>query len=71
MSTVKLATLELAHGDRDEGIALADRALDLGEGVRSARLVDDLRRLRTATTRHTGAQVDVLRQQLDSVLVSG
>ncbi|MGQ0778413.1 MAG: hypothetical protein ACT4NY_29065 [Pseudonocardiales bacterium] len=67
MSTVKLATLELAHGDRDEGIVLAGRALDLGEGLRSARLVGDLRRLRTAATRHTGASVDALRQQLDSV----
>jgi len=64
----KLATLELLHGDRDEGIALAHQALDLGDGMRSARLTEDLRRLRTATTRHTGTPVTALRQQLDSAL---
>jgi hypothetical protein len=64
----KLATLELRHGDRDEGITLAHQALDLGDGMRSARLTEDLRRLRTATTRHTGDRVTALHRQLDSAL---
>lgn len=70
MSTMKVATLELVHGDRDEGVALGRRALDLGDGVRSTRLTEDLRRLHTAANRHTGAQVTALRQQLDTVLTS-
>ncbi|MGH3794600.1 MAG: hypothetical protein ACRDSP_06890 [Pseudonocardiaceae bacterium] len=70
IGTVGLATLELLHGDRDEGIALSHRALDLGNGMRSARLTDDLRRLRNATARHTGPSVDALRHQLDSVLLA-
>lgn len=70
LGTAKLSTLELLNGDRDEGITLAHRALDLGDGMHSARLVDDLRRLRTATARHTGAPVNALRQQLDLVLTS-
>lgn len=64
----KLATLELRHGDWDEGIALAHQALDLGNGMRSARLAEDLHWLRTAITRHTGTPVTALRQQLDSAL---
>jgi len=70
MGTAKLATLELLHGDREEGIAQAHRALDLGHGMRSARLADDLRRLRGTTTRHAGAPVQALQQRLDSLLTS-
>lgn len=70
MGTAKLATLEVLHGDRDEGIAQAHRALDLGDGMRSAYLADDLRRLRRATTGHAGAPVQALQQRLDSVLMS-
>lgn len=70
MSTIKVATLELVHGDRDEGIVLGQRALDLGAGVRSSRLTEDLRRLHTATTRHSGTEVMALRQQLDTALQS-
>jgi hypothetical protein len=70
MSTVKLATLELLHGDPDEGITQGQRAFDLGDGVRSVRLTDDLRRLRTATTRHAGPSIDALQRHLDSLLKS-
>ncbi|MDQ3152691.1 MAG: XRE family transcriptional regulator [Actinomycetota bacterium] len=70
MGTAKLATLEVLHGDRDEGVALAHRALDLGDGVRSVRLADDLRLLRGATSRHAGEPVQVLQQRLDLVLMS-
>ena len=70
MGTAKLATLEVLHGDRDEGIALAHRALDLGDGMRFARLADDLRGLRSVTTRHADAPVQALQQRLDSVLTS-
>jgi len=70
MGTAKLATLEVLHGDRDEGVALAHRALNLGDGMRSARLADDLRRLRGASTRHAYAPVQALQQRLDSVLTS-
>lgn len=59
MSTVKVATLELLYGDRDEGIALDQQALHLSDGVRSA------------TTRHaSGGSVDAIQQQLDSILKS-
>ena len=68
--TTKLATLELLHGDRDEGVAQAHRALDLGDGMYSARRADDFRQLRGATTRHASAPVQALQQRLDSVLAS-
>ncbi len=68
--TAKLATLELLHGDRDEGVAQAHRALDLGDCMCSARRADDFRQLRGATTRHAGAPVQELQQRLDSVLAS-
>ncbi|MGH3905094.1 MAG: hypothetical protein ACRDTE_13010 [Pseudonocardiaceae bacterium] len=70
MGIAKLATLELVHGDRDEGVALGHQALELGGGVRSAWVVGDLRRLRSATSRHTGPSVDALRHQLDSILLA-
>lgn len=70
IGTAKLSTLELLHGDRDEGITLAHQALDLGVGMRSARLTDDLHRLRRATTRHTGEPIATLQHQLDSALLS-
>jgi transcriptional regulator with XRE-family HTH domain len=68
MATAKLATLELLHGDRGEGVDLGYQTLDLVDGMRSARLTDDLRRFRSATTGRTDPVVDALRQQLDSVL---
>jgi hypothetical protein len=68
--TAKLATLELLHGDRDEGVAQAHRALDLGDGMCSARRADDFRQLRGATTRHASAPVQALQQRLDTVLAS-
>ncbi|MGH8921676.1 MAG: hypothetical protein ACRD0H_25625, partial [Actinomycetes bacterium] len=70
VGTTKLATLELLHGDRDEAITLAHQALDLSNGMRSARLTEDLRRLRTATTGHTGTPITTLRHQLDTALTS-
>jgi transcriptional regulator with XRE-family HTH domain len=69
IGVVNLATLELLHGDRDEGLDLGQRALELADGMRSARLTDDLRRLRNASTRHAGPAVDALRRRLDSVLL--
>lgn len=70
MGTAKLATLQLLHGDREEGVVLGHRALDLGDGMYSTRLIDDLRKLHSATARHTSTPVDGLRLKLDSVLVS-
>ncbi|HEU0089321.1 MAG TPA: hypothetical protein VFQ77_17030 [Pseudonocardiaceae bacterium] len=49
---------------------LPGQALDLGAGLRSARLAEDLRRLRTATARHTAAVVEELQQRLDAALRS-
>lgn len=68
--TAKLATLELLHGDRDEGIALGRQVLDLGSGARSARLTADLRRLHLATTRHHDEAVEDLQQRLGPLLRS-
>lgn len=70
MSTAKLATLELLHGDRDEGVALGHQALNCGDDLRSALLTDHLRRLRTASQRHNGAPIVALRQQIDTALKS-
>jgi hypothetical protein len=70
VGTIKLATLELRHGDRDEDVILAYQALALGDGMRSARLADDLRRPHTATTRHATTSVESLQQRLDALLHS-
>ncbi|MGH3913103.1 MAG: hypothetical protein ACRDTC_06795, partial [Pseudonocardiaceae bacterium] len=68
--TARLATLELLHGDRDEGIALGRQVLDLGGGVRSAMLTENLRRLHVATTRQHGEAVEELQQRLSPLLRS-
>ncbi|MGH3912809.1 MAG: hypothetical protein ACRDTC_05275, partial [Pseudonocardiaceae bacterium] len=62
--TAKLATLELLHGDRDEGIALGRQVLDLSGGVHSVRLIENLRHLHVATTRQHGEAVEELQQRL-------
>ncbi|MGQ0778661.1 MAG: hypothetical protein ACT4NY_30325 [Pseudonocardiales bacterium] len=67
--TAKLATLELLHGDRDEGIALGRQVLDLGSGVRSAGLTENLRRLHIATRQH-GEAAEELHQRLGPLLRS-
>ncbi|MGQ0777421.1 MAG: hypothetical protein ACT4NY_23920 [Pseudonocardiales bacterium] len=67
--TAKLATLELLHGDRDAGVALGRQVLDLGDGVRSARLTENLRRLHIATRQH-GEATEELQQRLGPLLRS-
>jgi hypothetical protein len=48
------------------GIALGYQVLDLGDGERSARLTENLRRLHTAAARHRSEAADTLTLQLDS-----
>ncbi|MEV0649913.1 hypothetical protein AB0I28_32120 [Phytomonospora sp. NPDC050363] len=61
----KLATLCLVHGDRQEGVATAARALDGVPRIRSVRLVDDLRYLAKTGSAITGnADVGEMTQQV-------
>jgi hypothetical protein len=65
LSTTALATVDVAVGDFEHGLATAWEALELARGMQSWRLTDGLRRLDGALEQHAGrSDVDELRHEL-------
>jgi transcriptional regulator with XRE-family HTH domain len=68
---IRLATLQFAHGDPDEALAVANTALDAAPVAQSRRHADDLTTLRYAARRHrTLPGVPDLLQRLNRALAN-
>jgi hypothetical protein len=69
LATANLATLTMARDDPDYAVELGNAALDSMEAVRSDRVLDALRQLRTASrSHHDRPTVRDLNQRLNQVL---
>ncbi|MBF6176018.1 hypothetical protein [Nocardia blacklockiae] len=71
LATAHLAQLHLRRGDVDQGVELATKVLDKAQGMTSARVTDDVKRIRRLTNSQRIKQatgVPELRRKTDDVL---